>query len=358
MISFWWPGINKSIENIAAKCQGCKKYKKKPPANSLSVWPFARRPLERVHIDYFEYKGKHVLIMVDAFSKKIWTHYLGKDTTAVTTCAALFNWFCQETGSPTTLVSDNGPQFTSKLFAEKMKLWNIKHIFSPPYHPCSNGAAERGVQLVKDRLKKMDVSSKPIDLYVSLAYICKVHGLTPHSSTDRCPYELIKLGSLPSLFPSLVSDITQKSELTVTRHCANKLKKRKSFEEGDLVVVYDNFTKVSYDAVVSEVLGTNNYLVISDNGAKHVSGDVMSRAAQPSADAPPAAAVDNIDDNTVVDDDNLSIISDVSEDLELPNTQNNYNNNVMNVNNNRRGCRELNNLGPVQNLSRLRSGRI
>ena len=84
---FWWPGINKSIENIAANCQGCKKYKKKPPANSLSVWPFARRPMERVHIDYFEYKGKHVLIMVDAFSKKIWTHYLGKDTTAITMCA-------------------------------------------------------------------------------------------------------------------------------------------------------------------------------------------------------------------------------------------------------------------------------
>ena len=243
-----------------------------------------------------------------------------------------------------------------------MKLWNIKHIFSPPYHPCSNGAAERGVQLVKDRLKKMNVSSKPIDLYVSLAYICKVHGLTPHSSTDRCPFELIKLGSLPSLFPSLVSDITQKSELTVTRHCANKLKKRKSFEEGDLVVVYDNFTKLSYDAVVSEVLGTNNYIVMSDNGAKHVSGDVMSsraasHAAQPSADASPAAAVDNIDETAVVDDDNLSIMSDISEDLELPNTNNNYNNNVINVNNNRRGCRELNNLGPVQNLSRLRSGR-
>ena len=139
----------------------------------------------------------------------------------------------------------------------------------------------------------------------------------------------------------------------------NKLKKRKSFEEGDLVVVYDNFTKLSYDAVVSEVLGTNNYLVMSDNGAKHLSGDVMSsRAAQPSADAPPAAAVDNFDENSIVDDDNLSILSDESEDFELPETHFNNNNNVINANNNRRGCRELNNLGPVQNLSRLRSGRI
>ena len=151
---FWWPGVSRDIDQIAAKCPGCKKHKKKPPVNSLSVWPFARRPMERVHIDYFEYKGKHVLIMVDAFSKKIWCHYLGTDTTAATTCAVLFNWFCAETGSPTTLVSDNGPQFTSKFFETKMKLWNIKHIFSPPYHPQSNGLAERGVQLVKDRLKK------------------------------------------------------------------------------------------------------------------------------------------------------------------------------------------------------------
>ena len=45
---FWWPGISKSIINIAANCPGCKKYKKRPPANSLTVWPFARRPMERV----------------------------------------------------------------------------------------------------------------------------------------------------------------------------------------------------------------------------------------------------------------------------------------------------------------------
>ena len=114
---------------------------------------------------------------------------------------------------------------------------------------------------------------------------------------------------------------------------------------------------------MSEVLGTNNYIVISDNGSKHVSGDCMSsRAAkkQPAdAPLPPATAItDNIDDNIVIDDDNLSIYSDNSEDLELPNATFNDNINNNNVNrNNRRGQRELNNLLPIQSLSRLRSGR-
>ena len=166
-------------------------------------------------------------------------------------------------------------------------------------------------------------------------------------------------GGVPTLFPGLISDTTQKSELTVTRHCANKLKKRRLFEEGNLVTVYDNFNKISYDAIVSEVLGTNNYLVISDNGTKHVSGDNMSARAPPPPTTPlaPAISTDQVDSNT--EDDNLSIYSDLSEDLEMPNTPtyNNNNNNVNNHNPHRRGQRELNNLLPVQSLSRLRSGR-
>ncbi|CAL4151544.1 unnamed protein product [Meganyctiphanes norvegica] len=148
--------------------------------------------MERVHVDFFEYKGKHVLLMVDAFSKKIWTQLMNTDTTTSKSLAILYGWFCTESGPPTTLVSDNGPQFTAHDFRDKMKLWGIKHVFSPPYHPCSNGAAERGVQLYKDRLKKMNISAQPVELYVALAYIGRVHGLTPHSSTDRCPFELIK----------------------------------------------------------------------------------------------------------------------------------------------------------------------
>ena len=79
-----------------------------------------------------------------------------------------------------------------------------------------------------------------------------------------------------------------------------------------------------------------------------------------SATLPPAdaiAAADTFDEDSIIEDDNLSIISDDCDDFALPiNQQNNDNNVNHNVNNNRRGMRELNNLGPVQNLSRLRSG--
>ena len=212
----------------------------------------------------------------------------------------------------------------------------------------------------------MNVSAEPVKLYVALAYIGKVHGLTPHRSTNRCPYELIKNGNLPSLFPNLTSDISKQSELTVTRHSTAKLRNRKIFEEGDKVVVYDNHKKLSYPAVVSEILGTNNYLVFSDNGPKHVSGDVMSRAAQPAAAAPADDIDRNHNDTVVIDDDSSSVVSDMSEDFDdnyMPPTNINIgNNNFDNLNNvvnkNRGGQRELMNLGQAPQLPGLRSGRF
>ena len=124
--------------------------------------------MERVHIDFMEYKGQMILIMVDAYSKKIWASNMGTDTTSLRTLAVLYGWFCQETGFPTTLVSDNGPQLVSKEFEEVVARWGVRHLLSPPYHPQSNGLAERAVGVVKTRLKKMDVSTKPIQLHIGL----------------------------------------------------------------------------------------------------------------------------------------------------------------------------------------------
>ena len=120
--------------------------------------------MERVHIDFCEYKNKMILVMIDSYSKKIWTSMMNSDTTTLRTLAVLYGWFCEENGFPTTLVSDNGPQFTADMFKEKMVRWGVKHILTPPYHPASNGLVECAVGIVKDRLKKMDVPGTPVEL--------------------------------------------------------------------------------------------------------------------------------------------------------------------------------------------------
>ena len=129
---FWWPGISKQIESVAKSCEGCMKYMKKPAPAPLCPWPYARRPMERVHIDFCDFNGKQLLIMIDAYSKYIWVQIM-PNTTSMTTLVKLYEWFCERNGYPTTLVSDNGPQFTSNEFAEIYleKLYDCKYDLFP-----------------------------------------------------------------------------------------------------------------------------------------------------------------------------------------------------------------------------------
>ena len=50
--------------------------------------------------------------------------------------------FCGN-GFPISLVSDNGPQFTSVLFTKFLKTHGIEQIKASPYHPQRNGIVER-----------------------------------------------------------------------------------------------------------------------------------------------------------------------------------------------------------------------
>lgn len=62
-------------------------------------------------------------------------------------------------GLPETIVSDNGPCFASTEFDSFLQSNGIKHFTSAPYHPASNGLAERAVQIVKKGLKKVQAGS-------------------------------------------------------------------------------------------------------------------------------------------------------------------------------------------------------
>ncbi|KAM7298805.1 nuclear apoptosis-inducing factor 1-like [Ixodes scapularis] len=57
----------------------------------------------------------------------------------------------------------------------------------PPYHPASNGAAERVVQTIKDKLKK----SQPGDFRTQVARVLFQYRTTPHEVTGCAPCELL-----------------------------------------------------------------------------------------------------------------------------------------------------------------------
>ena len=86
-----------------------------------------------------------------------------------------------------TIVSDNGPQFTTHEFHEFCSNNGIKYTRAPPYHPATNGAAERAVQVVKQAVKKMGTD---VPLNVRLTRLLLVYRTTPQATTEMRPDEL------------------------------------------------------------------------------------------------------------------------------------------------------------------------
>nr|VZH95151.1 unnamed protein product [Spirometra erinaceieuropaei] len=149
----YWPGIDGDIDDLVRRCFRCQQPAKMPPRQPPVHWEPPGRPWSRVHIDFAgPLNGVSYLILVDAYSK--WPEIAPLNpATASATIAFLRRIFSQH-GLPELLVPDNGFQFTSSTFEDLCSQHNIQHLRSPPYHPQSNGQAERFVDTIKRALLK------------------------------------------------------------------------------------------------------------------------------------------------------------------------------------------------------------
>ena len=143
----WYPGIDSDIEKLVGSCKICLSYHKTPPTGPLIPW-------------------------LEVFPTA--------STTSQRVIKILRNLFASF-GTPHEVVSDNGPQFASREFAQFLKLNGINQKLTPPYHPASNRCIERCIQTLKQGLRK----SPSISRSQQLANFLLMYRITPHSSRDR-----------------------------------------------------------------------------------------------------------------------------------------------------------------------------
>ena len=67
-------------------------------------------------------------------------------------CRAFLQW-TSRFGVPRTAISDNGNSFIANLYKDIMKTFNIEVVFTPAYHPATNGAIENRHKTIKNALK-------------------------------------------------------------------------------------------------------------------------------------------------------------------------------------------------------------
>ena len=180
---FWWPGLDAAIEEKAKSCSTCQKLRNLPQLAPLHLWDWPEEPWQRIHIDFAGPLENHMfLVVVNAHSK--WPEVaIMKSTSSERTIEELRCIFSRF-GLPQQLVSDNGPQLVSEDFKTFMEENGIQHIKSAPYHPATNGLAERFVQTMKQALKS---SQGTQSLNRRLSAFLLSYRNTPHATTKVSP---------------------------------------------------------------------------------------------------------------------------------------------------------------------------
>ena len=127
------------------------------------------------------------------------------------------------------IVSDNGSNFTGDEFQQFCHRNSIKHTTSAPYHPSSNGLAERAVRTVKDGLRK--IANGPLYLLT--------YRITPHQTTGQSPSELMFGRRLQTALDLPKPDLHSRVESQQDRMNKNHDQKSKErvFQKGNPVLV-------------------------------------------------------------------------------------------------------------------------
>ncbi|XP_076301806.1 uncharacterized protein LOC143219883 [Lasioglossum baleicum] len=258
----WWPNIDAQLEELAATCKVCMQERKAPPKVPLNLWPSPNKCWSRIHSDFLgPFHGHMFMIVIDAYSK--WPEVIDmKTNTRTESTIEKFKKIFSCFGLPNHLVTDNGRQYTSNDFALFMKENGVKHTFSAPHHPATNGAAENFVGIFKDKVNKMIKSGKRLEEAVSRFLFD--YRSTEHCSTGRSPAFMMFKREIRTKLDCVrpnVADQIENAQLQQT--LSSKGSRNIQFVEGEKVWVTDYTARSSKKtpAIIKAQLSPVNFEV-------------------------------------------------------------------------------------------------
>ena len=219
---FWWPGMSQALLKAIANCGRCIQYEAKGQLPLMQPI-ICTEPMELVHINYVGMEVtlatdkkpvvRNVLVVVDHFTPYVQA-FVTKNHTARTTARVLYNNYFSVFGFPQCLMSDQGMEFCGKVIAAMCSLLGIEKIHTTPYHPQTNGSAERVHQTLQCMIGKLD-PEKRRKWPAHIGSIIIAYNSTRSLVTGYSPYYLM-FGRRPWLPIDLLFPTRQTQMLTRT----------------------------------------------------------------------------------------------------------------------------------------------
>ena len=124
-------------------------------------------------------------------------------------------------GLPDQTVSNNRPQFTSEAFRKFTTANGIKHVTGAPYHPATNGKAEKLEQSFKKGVKA-DKSGRT--LQHKLDRFLSAYRSAPHATTSLSPAQLLLGQNVKTRMDLIIPDGTREVNKKLLQSKSSSLK--------------------------------------------------------------------------------------------------------------------------------------
>ena len=271
--SFFWPSINKAIEEVVCQCETCTWFQSQNAAVPLTPTPTPSHPWQMCATDIFMLKGVDHLVVGNVYSKMIFIWCIPPGQSNTNKVVSLLKEMFAEHGIPKVLCSDNGPQYASAQFADFCTSWGITHETSSLHYPQSNGFAEACVKSVKYALQKAKYSSAGPQLTLLALWATPIDTKLP-SPAELLYQNQLRTNILAKICNSDPSAI-QVCEQIDTHSEAAKVQADKCSKTlvplyaGQPVAMYDTLRKIWVPATVIHVLPQNSYQVHTSNGSTY-----------------------------------------------------------------------------------------
>ena len=198
--SCWFPNTKISADEYVETCIPCLVSVPNTCPEPLKPNFLPDRPWQKLHADFKEPVGSKYYLHVptDQFCK-----YSEVDVIFSTSFSKLkprFDRILATHGVPDEITTDNGPPYFSDEMACYAKKMGFRHHSTTPLDPQSNGFAENFVKSVCKLAHTATVEGKDPRKEIH-AFLLQYHS-TPHSTTDKCPTELLFGHKLKTKLPS------------------------------------------------------------------------------------------------------------------------------------------------------------
>lgn len=260
---FFWKNVYNDVREFVMKCEHCLKNKQQGKNIEYPMHLEKRNVWTDLAMDIIGPIGrdKYILTIIDMFSKYLISIPLQSLTSGsiIHNLSIVFN----KNGVPETVITDNGPQFTSKEIESWFKDKGIMHKKTSIYNPQSNGVIERANKTLKDGIRIL--INQGWKLEEAIKHTTNNYNHIIHDSTGYPP-SMLMFGEKINIFQKLrfLEGVElNKSEITkdkIIRNAKNNLEMKerkrddiinnklkgkhiKKFREGEMVYIQNVYKR-------------------------------------------------------------------------------------------------------------------